>query len=249
MRIMRHTAIQSALVGALIMGLTVLAVACGGSSSTTTTVSPSTTLSPSTTASPSTIASPTTSVASSGTSTGSSVPATGAEATIKANWEKFFDGTLPAQDKVGLLENGQQYTAQIQAQAASPLAKAATASVSSVTVTSPTTATVTYSILVSGQAALPNQTGQAVLQDGVWKVSAQSFLALLALNRELQLPRASAQRRPMWGGVVRLPRLRLPVPRVPIKTTRPFVHFVDQPTLATSQPHTGASLTCHGVRS
>jgi hypothetical protein len=171
MRIMRHILIQSALVGAVILGLTILVVACGGSSATSTTVAPATTVSPTTTA-------------TSPTSTpGSSAPATGAEATIKANWEKFFDGTQPAQDKVGLLENGKQYTAQIDAQAASPLAKGATASVSSVTLTSATTATVVYSILVGGQPALPNQTGQAVLQGGVWKVSAQSFLALLALEQ------------------------------------------------------------------
>ena len=174
MRIMRHIPTNSVLVGAVVLSLTILVVACGGSSTTSTSATP-------TTISPSTTAVPTTSAAAS--TTGSSAPATGAEATIKANWEKFFDGTQPAQDKVGLLENGQQYTAQIDAQAASPLAKGATASVSSVTLTSATTATVVFSILVGGQPALPNQTGQAVLQDGVWKVSAQSFLALLALEQ------------------------------------------------------------------
>jgi hypothetical protein len=174
--IMRHTPIQSVLVGALLLGLLALAAACGGSSGTTTTTGPATT------ASPTTSAGPTTSVT--GPSTTTYTPAPGStEATIKTNWEKFFNGTLPVTDKVGLLENGQQYTSQLDAQAASPLAKGATASVSAITLISPTQATVTYSILVGGQPALPNQSGQAVLQDGVWKVSAQSFLALLQLEQ------------------------------------------------------------------
>jgi hypothetical protein len=55
--------------------------------------------------------------------------------------------------------------------------------VTTVKVTSPTTATVTYSIVEAGQVALPNQTGQAVLTNGVWKVSAPSFRALLKLEQ------------------------------------------------------------------
>ncbi len=51
------------------------------------------------------------------------------------------------------------------------------------TINSPTTATVNYSIVEGGQVALPNQTGQAVLQGGVWKVSAPSFQALLKLEQ------------------------------------------------------------------
>ena len=51
------------------------------------------------------------------------------------------------------------------------------------TITSPTTATVKYSIVEGGQVAVPNQTGQAVLQGGVWKVSAPSFQALLKLEQ------------------------------------------------------------------
>ena len=98
-------------------------------------------------------------------------------------WVKFFNGTTPAATKVTLLQNGQQFAAVITAQAASPLAKSAQAKVTSVTVTSPTTATVKYSIVEGGQVAVPDQTGQAVLQGGVWKVSAPSFQALLKLEQ------------------------------------------------------------------
>jgi hypothetical protein len=62
------------------------------------------------------------------------------------------------------------------------LAQAATVKVLDVKVTSDTTADVTYDLVVSGTPALPGQKGQAVKQDGVWKVSAASFQALLALQ-------------------------------------------------------------------
>ncbi|MFH0916864.1 MAG: hypothetical protein V1912_10505 [bacterium] len=168
---MKRTRVRYAVLGLLVVALAALVAACGGSSETTTT---------------STTAAPTTSSASTSSSVASSSTSgvlTGDEATIAENWVKFFDGTLPPADKIGLLENGQQYTKEIEAQGASALAKMATAEVSSVSITSPTAAEVKYTILVGGQPALPNQTGEAILQDGVWKVGADSFLALLALQQ------------------------------------------------------------------
>jgi hypothetical protein len=116
-------------------------------------------------------------------------------AVIKADWEKVFasssdycpkpsstDGYFPAAQKVTLLENGQQFAATIEALAQSPLAKSTAAEVSAVNITSPTTATVTYSILLDKRLALANQTGQALRQGGLWKVSAQSFRVLLAVE-------------------------------------------------------------------
>ena len=64
----------------------------------------------------------------------------------------------------------------------SGLASEATAKVTKVTVTSPTQATVTYSILVGGQPALSGKTGIAVLQGGTWKVGLASFCGLLVLE-------------------------------------------------------------------
>jgi len=180
---MKRARVRLALLGALIVTLTVLVAACGGSTETTsisTTTGPTTSTAPPTTSAVSTTTSPESST--------SSVSLSGDEATIAANYVKFFDGSQPVADKIELLENGQQYTKELEAQAASPLGQAATAAVSSVTVTSDTTATVTYSILLSGQVALPDQTGEAILQDGVWKVSAQSFLALLALQQGAATP-------------------------------------------------------------
>ena len=104
-------------------------------------------------------------------------------AAITSAWQTFFPGATPAATKITLLQNGQQFATVIQAQASSPLAKATQAKVTAVTVTSPTTADVTYSIVQGGQVALPDQKGQAVLDGGVWKVSAPSFQALLKLEQ------------------------------------------------------------------
>jgi hypothetical protein len=169
MWIMKSARVRIALLGLLIVVLAVLMTACGGSSTSTT--APPATSGPSTTSA----ASPTTGVKA-------TVNLTGDAATIAANFVTFFDGTKPVADKAGLLENGQQYTKELEAQAASPMGKMASVVVDAVTVTSATAADVTYTILVGGTPALPNQAGKAVLQDGVWKVSADSFLALLALQ-------------------------------------------------------------------
>jgi len=170
MRGMKYLSVKVALVALVIAGLVAFVAACGGSSTTTTASIATTTTAASTTTSAS-VGSSTTSGASSD-----------AVAAITANWIKFFDGSAPAADKIALLENGQQYATQIDAQASSPLAKTVTALVSSVTVDSASTATVKYSLALGGTVALPDQTGQAMLQDGVWKVSAASFQALLALE-------------------------------------------------------------------
>jgi hypothetical protein len=169
MLMVKRASMRGVIIGLLILTVALVVAGCGGSDETTTTAAAATT---------------TTAAATSSTAGGSttSVSLTGDAATIAANWTKFFDGSLPVADKTGLLENGSQYTKELEAQAASPLAKAATAQVSDVKVTSATTADVKYSLLLNGTPALPDQTGQAVLQDGVWKVSIAAFQALLALQ-------------------------------------------------------------------
>jgi hypothetical protein len=137
--------------------LAVFVAACGGSSSTAASATPSLTPSASTSVSPT--------------------------AAITSNWQMFFAGTTKAADKIALLQNGQQFSQTIQAQANSPLAQATQAKVTAVTLVSGTGADVTYSILQGGQVALPDQHGQAVLENGVWKVSAASFQALLQLEQ------------------------------------------------------------------
>jgi hypothetical protein len=116
------------------------------------------------------------------------VAARSVTAQIKANWEAFFGGATPAAQKISLLQNGQEFASIINAQAASDLAKSASAKVTAVKMTSPTQATVTYDILIGSKPALSNQTGTAVYQPGTWKVGDDSFCQLLALENGGKAP-------------------------------------------------------------
>ncbi|HZR50009.1 MAG TPA: hypothetical protein VFB06_10875 [Streptosporangiaceae bacterium] len=105
----------------------------------------------------------------------------GAVSAITANWEAFFSGKTSAATKISLLQNGQTFGQIINNQAGSSLSSSAKATVSSVTVNSDGTATVKYSVGISG-ASLPPTNGTAVYQDGVWKVGDVSFCYLLTLE-------------------------------------------------------------------
>jgi hypothetical protein len=138
-----------------LIGVTLLATACGGSS-------PS---------------SSSTSKPPAASSAGGS-----AVAQITTNWEAFFSAKTPVSQRVSLLQDGSQFQSIISAQAGGGLASQASAKVTKVTVTSATQATVKYDILLNGTPALSNQTGTAVLQNGTWKVGVTSFCGLLTLE-------------------------------------------------------------------
>lgn len=104
------------------------------------------------------------------------------KAAIRQSWEAFFDGSTPAAKRVSLLENGEQFAKTIAAIDSSPLAKQASAMVTSVTIDGPTTATVTFSLLLSGTPVLRGIKGAAVFVDGTWKVGIASFCTLAALQ-------------------------------------------------------------------
>ena len=112
----------------------------------------------------------------------SPVSSSGAAATIKTNWEAFFNPKTPVAKRVSLLQDGQTFSSVIKAQAGSGLASQATSKVTKVTVVSSTQAKVTYSILLAGQTALSNRPGVAVYQDGTWKVGVASFCGLLTVE-------------------------------------------------------------------
>jgi hypothetical protein len=116
---------------------------------------------------------------------------TSAKAKITADWEAFFSGSTGAKRKIALVQDGSSFAKVIKAQATSPIAKSVTAKVSRVVVGSKGTATVRYSLNLGGKPALTNQKGEAVLQDGTWKVGAQSFCSLLALE-QVKLPVCSS---------------------------------------------------------
>jgi hypothetical protein len=116
---------------------------------------------------------------------GGGEPATGsgAVAAIKKNWAAFFSAKTPATRRITLLQDGGKLASVIKRQSSNnPLAKAASAKVTHVALTGTNQASVTYSIYVGGQAALPNQPGVAVYQNGIWKVGLVSFCKLLKLE-------------------------------------------------------------------
>ena len=122
----------------------------------------------------------------SATSPGSS--STSAASTITSNWEAFFNPATPVAKRVSLLQDGQAFASVITAQAGSSLASQASAKVDKVTVTSPTQADVTYTILLAGTPVLKNQHGVAVNEGGTWKVGVTSFCGLLTVENNGKTP-------------------------------------------------------------
>ena len=151
-----------------------------------TTPGASTSTAPSTTATTVLITATTSSSSPPQTSTTQDASAT--IAAITANWVKFFASTSSIDDRVALLEDGESLRAALEQRAQDPLMGQATATVDDVELSGPTQATVTYDVLLSGAVALPKAQGTAVLQDGVWKVGAASFCALVSLGATAPIP-------------------------------------------------------------
>ena len=126
---------------------------------------------------------------SSSSSSASSAPASSAPASsssnsaavaeITTNWEKFFNASTPTSERVALLQNGAAFAVAISG--LSHLVSGLGATVTSVTVTSPTSATVKYNLTASGSTLLSGQTGTAVYENGTWKVGDASLCGLLKL--------------------------------------------------------------------
>ena len=115
-----------------------------------------------------------------------------AVAAITANWKTVFNGKAPIPRRLALVQNGSQVAAFVQAQAKTSFGQAATgstATVSAVTITSPSQATVHYQVLLLGTPLLKNQVGTAIYQDGIWKVAIASFCGLAYL----EYPKGSAK--------------------------------------------------------
>jgi hypothetical protein len=165
------------MLAALGAGVAVLVMvgACSSSTSSGSTSSSAST-SPSSSASPSASASP-----SSSTAGDQPADPAAAKAAITKTWETFFNAKTSTSERVKLLQNGQVLAPAIGALNASPQARAVSSTVTSVTFLSATTAKVGYNLAVSGRVVLPNATGDAVLDNGTWKVGTRSLCSLLAL--------------------------------------------------------------------
>ena len=104
------------------------------------------------------------------------------KAAIRQAWEAFFDGSTSSAKRISLLQNGQHFAKTIAAIDASPLAKQAKAQVTSVKIDSPTTATVTFTVILGATPVLQGVKGSAVFVDGAWKVGVASFCQLATLE-------------------------------------------------------------------
>lgn len=174
----------TALLAVLLLGTS--AAACSSSKSTSSASSASASTAASTSASAS--ASTGTSASASGTAP---ADVAAAEAMVKANWEKFFDPTTSLTDKAALLQNGDELVPVLQGFAQDPRVGQVKAQVTGVTFTSPTTATVTYSLSLQGNVVEPSASGQAVLDNGTWKVSRSTLCGLVTQSGASALPGCS----------------------------------------------------------
>jgi len=102
---------------------------------------------------------------------------------ITSLYQRFFDGTQPAQTKVDLLQRGAEFLPVLQQQAAGPLARSSGVRVTQVVRSTVNSAAVTFTVLLDGKPVLVDQHGGAVLDNGVWKISASTYCGLLALQQ------------------------------------------------------------------
>jgi len=147
---------------ALALALALAVAACSSSSSSSSSPAPAS-------------SAPASSAPASSAATGNAA----AVAQITANWEKFFNASTPTSQRVALLQNGAAFAVAISG--LSHLVSGLGATVTSVTVTSPTSATVKYNLTASGSSLLSGQTGTAVYENGTWKVGDTSLCGLLKL--------------------------------------------------------------------
>jgi hypothetical protein len=118
-----------------------------------------------------------------------------AVAAITANWKTVFNGKAAIPQRLALVQDGPQLTAFVQAQSTTSFGAAAagsTATVASVTITSPSQATVRYEVLLLGTPLLKNQVGTAVYLNGIWKVAIASFCGLTYLEYPKTSPKLPA---------------------------------------------------------
>jgi hypothetical protein len=107
-----------------------------------------------------------------------------ATAAIKADWSAFFAAGTPRARALSLLQDGAALGPALAAaaalQAKTKISESAT--VTAVTFTSPTTAAVSWQLKSGTSVLLPDASGQAVFTGGTWKVSKNTFCALVALG-------------------------------------------------------------------
>ncbi|GAA1404971.1 hypothetical protein GCM10009639_51460 [Kitasatospora putterlickiae] len=165
---------------ALLLAGTVAGCGDGGSESSTASPSPPATATATTTVTATETATET-ATGTASPSPGATAPADPATATteITNNWQKFFDPTTPIPEKASLLQNGDVLLPVLEGFSQDPRVGQVKAAVTKVEFTSATEATVTYELSLEGSVVAPAASGQAVLDNGIWKVSRSTLCGLL----------------------------------------------------------------------
>jgi hypothetical protein len=115
-------------------------------------------------------------------STGPADPET-AQSLVMANWTKFWNYKTPRDQKIALLENGDQLGPAVDfaAKQQEKQQLKEQVRVDRVKFVSPTHATVFYALLNDTTVLLPTASGVAVLVGDTWKVSDRTFCVLVSL--------------------------------------------------------------------
>jgi hypothetical protein len=161
----------------------IVLAACSSGSSSTSSAPPAATTSAAASASAAASSASASASASAASSSDSNIPAglTGDAKTVATNWVAFFNPATPTATKVTLLQNGSKFSSVLAGEATNAQAKETAAQVTAVTVAG-STASVTWSLLLSGIPVVKDQKGQAVLNNGVWQVGDSSFCGLLSMQ-------------------------------------------------------------------
>ncbi len=107
---------------------------------------------------------------------------TEATAQIKNNLQTFFAASTPMPTRVSLLQNGQQFNQVMSAEFSQLSNEKPSVTINSITFPNKTTADVNYTILLNGQPALKNQTGEVVLVNNKWLIGDSTLCQLLSMS-------------------------------------------------------------------
>ena len=103
-------------------------------------------------------------------------------AAVTKAYTTFFGGTKDPAALIADLQNGPKLSAALAQESSNPTAATLTATVSAVTLVNPHVANETWTLLSKGSPLLTNTSGQAVLEDGTWKLAAGTFCGLVAAS-------------------------------------------------------------------
>lgn len=98
------------------------------------------------------------------------------ETQVRAAWSEFFNSSTPVARRQQLLEDGAAFSADLAAESSGD---AMSVSISKVSVSDATHATVSFSLSMAPSMRLPSVAGAAVRIDGKWRVSKSTMCAVL----------------------------------------------------------------------